>query len=519
MSTVTTLTTKKERLYLPLGTGEAVKYGVGPEAALLDAASRAGLPVPASIILVDEAWTRALGNGLVRQTDAGAVIAPDPTRLIVALRLPNFEWEFTGPFVVRGAFSPVAGDARAAEAPTAARLGVDARDTGALAEALCAVWSAAPGEPGQYRRDVLIMRMVDAQVAGVAITEGAYEDDIARTGVDGEGIALPKLRSGERPAASPDAPAWHGRLQRLLRDVRRVFNRRRLPHDWEIEWADDGTMCWLVALRPATHPPRRDEAFVLLDADLFVGSRAGPFLTSLLVSCAPGLEAYFRGLDRGPTSPRPFIAEVEGWPGANLSLMTDRLRALGLPTRIVTEAFGVAGTMADHPARPRRMIRSPLAAIRFGLMTRRASQRAGQLIREMNRRAEQPPNTLHGIIEALRWLHTIHLTGVLSLAAAGAPRDSLTQAAQVASSRLYDALLAVAGRMADAGQVPDQHAIWMLRVEEAEQLEAGWTPGADFWTARREESGAARTPESGDRIVYAPAALATRQSPSQSDDR
>jgi hypothetical protein len=518
MSTVTTLTTKKERLYLPLGTGEVVKYGVGPEAALLDAAARAGLPVPASIILVDEAWTRALGNGLVRQTDAGMVIAPDPTRLIVGLRLPNFEWEFTGPFAVKAAFSSVEGQSRATEAPAAVRLGVDARDTGVLAEALCAVWGAAPGEPGQYRRDVLIMRMVDAQFAGVAITERAYEDDIARTGEDGEGIMLPKLRGGEQTTSASDAPAWHGRLQRLLRDVRRVFNRRRLPHDWEIEWADDGKTCWLVALRPVAHPPQRDEAFVLLDADGFAGGRVGPFLTSLLVSCAPGVEAFFRGLDRGPISPRPFIAEVDARPGANLSLMMDSLRRLGLPSRIAPEAFGVRAPV-DYPARPRRMLRRPLASIRFWLMTRRAARRADQLIQEMNRRAEQSPETLHGVIEALRWLHMTHLAGALALAAAGASRDPLAQAAQAASRRLHEALLAVTGRMTDAGQLPDQHAIWMLRVEEVERLEAGWAPGADFWTARRAEIGVARTPDSGSRIIYAPAAPATGQSPPESGDQ
>jgi hypothetical protein len=112
-----------------------------------------------------------------------------------------------------------------------------------------------------------------------------------------------------------------------------------------------------------------------------------------------------------------------------------------------------------------------------------------------------------------------YLTGALSLAAAGTSRDSLTQAAQATSSRLYEALLAVTGRMADAGQLPDQQAIWMLRIEEVERLEAGWTPGADFWTARREVSSVTRAPDPGNRIVYAPAVLATGQSPSESSDQ
>jgi hypothetical protein len=30
---------------------------------------------------------------------------------------------------------------------------------------------------------------------------------------------------------------------------------------WEVEWADDGTTCWLIQLQPLIHSPRRNERF------------------------------------------------------------------------------------------------------------------------------------------------------------------------------------------------------------------------------------------------------------------
>jgi len=70
---------KKERLYVPIGAGNALKYGISGGAALLDIARRAGLPVPPGIILVDEAYRRALGNGLIRLQASGAFSAPSTT--------------------------------------------------------------------------------------------------------------------------------------------------------------------------------------------------------------------------------------------------------------------------------------------------------------------------------------------------------------------------------------------------------------------------------------------------------
>ncbi len=152
------------------------------------------------------------------------------------------------------------------------RLNVDGRDPVQLAEALGAVWGSAErhqAQLGALRRDVLIMRMVDAKHSGVAFTEHVHAGDLVNFT---EGLA-DKLVSGAMWRASrsacpscaqakscADLPAWAQRLQLLLRRVRRVFSHKRSGRDWDIEWADDGTTCWLIQIRPITRPTRRNEA-------------------------------------------------------------------------------------------------------------------------------------------------------------------------------------------------------------------------------------------------------------------
>ena len=251
MSNINTLASRKERLYVPIGRGQAARYGVGPKAALLDLAAYAKLPVPPAIVLIDEAWQRAHQTGMVQVKSDGSVVAPDPTRLILALRLPNFDWEFPGPFAVRSAFSGENGTVLARPGVFASRLNVDGQDSMALADALCDVWASAGRSAGVMRRDVLIMRMVAAKFGGEARTEANAESDtVWRSHADtGAPTPLPRLRSGLL-AGGGDTDTWQGRLQVVLRDVRRVFRRRGFPSDWAITWADDGTLCWLLGIWP-----------------------------------------------------------------------------------------------------------------------------------------------------------------------------------------------------------------------------------------------------------------------------
>ncbi|MCS6869828.1 MAG: hypothetical protein RML95_03935 [Anaerolineae bacterium] len=260
------LTDKKERLWLPLGYGSAAKYGVSAKAALLDVAQRYGLPVPTGIILVHEAWRRALGAGLVRRHDNGSLSVPDGSQLVFAIGFPDFEWELPGPFAVRSAFSAESGVTQSLAGCFASCLNIDGRDPAQLAEALRVVWESAERrvpQLGELRRDVLIMRMVDAKHSGIASTRHEVANDQVTfvTGspdkmsgnTAGESLSLPKLRAFRKP--SPSLPDWTQRLQVLLRRVRRIFSHKRSGRDWQIEWADDGTTCWLLQIYPLTDSP------------------------------------------------------------------------------------------------------------------------------------------------------------------------------------------------------------------------------------------------------------------------
>ncbi|MCC7207562.1 MAG: hypothetical protein IT323_09655, partial [Anaerolineae bacterium] len=214
MSSFGALTSKKERLYVPLGRGQAAHFGAGPKAALLDMATRAKLPVPPAIVLIDEAWQRARQSGLVQVKTDGSVFAPDPTRFVLALRLPNVDWEFPGPYAVRAAFSGEGGAALAQPGRFASRLDVDERDPAGMAAAICDVWASAGRDPAVVRRDVLIMRMVAAKTGGEAHTRADSETDtVLRRHAEPNGSAeLPRLRAGLL-AGGGDTGTWQGRLQ------------------------------------------------------------------------------------------------------------------------------------------------------------------------------------------------------------------------------------------------------------------------------------------------------------------
>ena len=147
---------------------------------------------------------------------------------------------------------------RPAGSRSTSALHVSTDDPAALADALAAVWRSGNG----VRRDMLIMAMVDAVHTGVAMLRQDVEDDLVEAVEEFAGasaaavrrLAVPRLRhSWERAHRGVDEwrtplPPWAMRLARLLRGVRRVVGRG----DWEVEWADDGRVCWLLQVGPLT---------------------------------------------------------------------------------------------------------------------------------------------------------------------------------------------------------------------------------------------------------------------------
>jgi pyruvate,water dikinase len=216
-----------------LGSGRAKKWNVGDKARLLDQAAKAGLPVPAGGILLDEFFQLVLAEGVVVAED-GRFSAPDPDWLAETLfdgiHFPRLD-KPTAVYAVSSSASPC--------------LDIDLNDPAQLADALCSLWSQpAPTD----RRDLLIMEMVTVSERGSARNEPTEAQDIIQVDAapPSSPLYLPHLRGWQRP--NPSLPPYAQRLQRLLRGVRRTFGLAK----WEITWADDGRICWLLQI--TLHP-------------------------------------------------------------------------------------------------------------------------------------------------------------------------------------------------------------------------------------------------------------------------
>jgi rifampicin phosphotransferase len=408
--------------WVVLGSGRSANLGVGNKARLLDLAARAGLPVPAGLIVLDDVWHAALRLGLVRREKDGVEVG-DARRLLARLDLPRF----ARPIAVRSAFALEDAPSQSLAGFFSSRLDVDPHDPETLAAALAEVWGSAERAGGAFRRDVLLLQMVAARHAGVAFSEQEHEDDLVNViagtadrlvsgAVAGDLLLLPKLRPWEAPPGSPGLVPnrpFALRLQRLLRDLRRIFG----PGDWDVEWADDGERCWLIQLRPVTRPTRRDEAFTLANHKEILPELPSRFMASLVEACADRLFANYRHFDPSLPAHRPFIESFLGRPYINLSLLSEMMRVFGLPTRLVTDSIGGE---PDRPSGPnvRRLLRKAPVLARMGVAQLTAVESAGRRIGEILARADRPCVTFSDCVETLSWLYPALVGGMMSLAAA-----------------------------------------------------------------------------------------------------
>ncbi len=422
----------EDNYILPLGCGQAARLGVGNKGALLDRAAQAGLPVPPGFILLDSAWRRALQAGLV--VVAGQTLTlPNPARLLTDLKL-NLQLPIANPqssLAIRSAFAAEDREGESLAGYFTSRLFVDPTGPAHLAAALAQVWESALQRPGEFRRDVLVMEMVQARHAGVAFTEREFEDDLVNFTVgvaeglvsgevEGEQLLLPKLRNWEigdwrlgfKPIPNLQLP-FTTRLQILLRNIRRVFGAK----DWDIEWADDGKRCWLVQIRPVTRPSRRNEAFTIANHKEILPELPSRFMSSLIGSCADNLFAYYRRFDPELPARRPFIEVFYGRPYINLSLLSEMMRIFGLPTRLVTDNIG-GETGQVYSANPGRLVSKIPALLRLGLAQLGAVASARRATRAMLACTRQPPATFSDGVETLRWLYTTLVTEMFSLTSA-----------------------------------------------------------------------------------------------------
>ncbi len=223
-------------LFVWLGSGRARRRHVPAKGQYLDQAARAGLPVPAGAILLDDLWGTFLKNNLVA-ISGGRAIIPDPelfhNTLFYSVRLPRFN----NLVAIRAA---VDGN----EHPIPPCLNLDMNDTPRATSALAEVWTAILSA-GSERMDILVMDMIHPCHSGTAISlQEAGEDEVIPSAPEDKGMLL--SRSSRQHSAEYMLPDYARRLRLLLRGTRRTFGKG----DWRIDWLDDGRICYLIQIKP-----------------------------------------------------------------------------------------------------------------------------------------------------------------------------------------------------------------------------------------------------------------------------
>lgn len=302
-----------------IGLHDPVWPETAPKSKYLHFASLTLMNVPRGWLLLDQdGWEEAILTGL-------------PTQRRVA---------------VRSAFDAEDGEARSQAGRFRTVLNVDPTDREALWEAVLAV--RASGEGVAERRDVLLMEMVEAEIAGVAFAEPDYADDLVEwtTGlgdqlvggeVTGTELELPRVWPGEtRAKVLAGRPRWQMELAEELRLLRLKFG----DTGWDVEWAWDGTTLWVLQIRRITAAPMRNEWLTMANHREILPDPPSRFMASLIEGRSRELFGFYRRFDPRLPNTRSFAEIWAGRAVINLSLMADLMRWWGLPTRLVTGSIG-----------------------------------------------------------------------------------------------------------------------------------------------------------------------------------
>lgn len=430
-----------------LGSGTLTAAGIASKAARLDDAAIAELPVPTASVVPD------------------GVDAADAAKAIVA--------RHRKPVAVRSAFAAEDRDDTSLAGYFDSFLNI-ALTVDDVSDAIERVRASGADH---YRRDVLVMDMVDAQTAGVAFTEPGWLDDLVNY-TDGLGDAL---LSGDEAGESleldrirrdDDAAPWHGRLAELLEQTRRHFGDK----PWDIEFADDGRSCWLLQIRPITSSPVRNEWFTLANHREILPDPPSVFMTSLIEFASPELSGPL-GVLAGSAEGRRFIEVFDRRPYINLSMLTEFLRNLGLPTALVAESLG--GSDGDSvPFDLMRLVAQAPTLGRLGLRQLTAARTASKVARRLAATRPSAGTRFGPIIEAAGASYVSLVDQMASLATAMALPVSLVGKAgmldhhlrkeRTAATRMLDGLYEMADlarkspdvqQALDAGEVPT-HAVF-----------------------------------------------------------
>jgi hypothetical protein len=224
-----------------LGANRARKWPVGEKALLLDKAASAGLPVPSGAILLDELFQLFVEEGVV-SVRGSAITDCDADWLYESLYDGIHFPRFDQPAILRPAFSALAQEQQ--PIASAAKSHVDMNDPDELARVLGSVWSVSPYSEVPFRRDVLVMEMVTGEMGGTAVTtklSTTADTPADQITTPDNTLEIPQL-TGFFPRTNGRLPAYAQRLQKLLRGIRRTFGEGA----WQVDWLDDGEICWVM---------------------------------------------------------------------------------------------------------------------------------------------------------------------------------------------------------------------------------------------------------------------------------
>ena len=104
---------------------------------------------------------------------------------------------------------------------------------------------------------------------------------------------------------------FYNRLQSLLKNIRRIFGEK----EWDVEWADDGNICWLLQIRPITRSLVRNDLFDLSNHKEILPPLPSVFMNSLITECSPSLFKFYKDFD--PELPKDRLM-VESFKGLSL---------------------------------------------------------------------------------------------------------------------------------------------------------------------------------------------------------
>ena len=405
--------------WLELGCGLLEDLGAGSKAWRLDHAMRKGLPVPRGLVLTDALWRRLLAVELLT-ADREGVHRGDTGPFLAELRLPDW-LAADDVLAVRSAFACEDGTSQSQAGRFVSVLRVRRGDATELVQALARVWDSSLAHDVEVtRRDVLLMRMVEARHSGVAFALAEHEDDVVEHvagtaerlvgGLEhGTHLDLPRLRGRERPDRTLEP--WLQRLQRLLQGVRSVFG----DADWDVEWADDGTTCWLLQVRPVTASLLRDEWFTVANHREILPEHPSRLMSSLIAACAGRLFAHYRAMDARLPRRRLFLELFAGRPRINLSLLTDMMRRWGLPTRLVTDSIGGPEGPRGVGLRPMRLLASAPVLLRLAWRQQGSTHEARSAARRIAQLAAQPRDTFHACTDHLAEAYVVLVHAMMSL--------------------------------------------------------------------------------------------------------